>query len=520
MVSAFLFPVLFMVLLDTEACVLHNRVILSTNLGDVVGEKKSAGEDLPMVEIYYGVPYAKPPVGARRFRAPLPAKPWGSVPLDGTVKPNACWQSLDTSFERNAGVDMWNANTNKSEDCLYLNIWRPDTTVDSPAAGSGDGEEIATSSSHKSIMVWIFGGSYNSGSATLDVYEASQLAVREDVIVVTIAYRLGALGFFYLGNGAVPGNAGLLDQAMALEWIRDNAENLGGRRDDITIFGESAGAASVGLHLFSPISKNLFKNAIMQSTSPLAYWAVMNTTKARARSLDLSAQVSCVNDTTSRNIDDNALLTCLQALDAAIFTDKQWDISGLKWFDITFGPVVDGTFLISHPATLMQNGDVKLTNVIIGFNKDEGIYFDIYAFKALQNLTLNGHLTSSEFDDIMTTIADGNRTFKDELVEHYCDDEDNSYLNIVDATSGDYLFKCSIVDFALQYTNLGGKVYTYSFEENFSSNPWPDWMGVPHGYEIELIFGIPLKDGSSNTQAEKNLTAHVMSWWANFAKTG
>ncbi|RUS91770.1 hypothetical protein EGW08_000478, partial [Elysia chlorotica] len=520
MIGAVISWVLLLALSATEASVPYNRVTLNTNLGDVIGEKKPAGDGLSMVEVYYGIPYAKPPVGERRFREPLPAEHWGSAPLDGTMKPYACWQSVDVAFDRFPGVEMWNANTNRSEDCLYINVWRPDTGAEAYTAGSGDGEETRSGNAHKGIMVWIFGGSFNSGSATLDVYEASQLAVRKDVIVVTMGYRVGALGFLYLGNGAVPGNAGLMDQAMALKWVKDNAANLGGHPDDITIFGESAGAASVGLHLMSPLSKHLFKNAIMQSTSPLAYWAVMDSAKAKSRALDLSSKVSCLDDSTSTNIDEEALLSCLQAADPENITNEQWNIDGLSWFDVTFGPVVDGTFLISHPTTLMRNGDIKLTNVILGVNKDEGIYFDIYAFQELGNLDRNGQLNSTEFDNIMLKIAKNNKTLKSEVIDLYASYENNSYLDIVDAASGDYLFKCSVVDFAQEYTKLGGTVYLYSFEENFSSNPWPDWMGVPHGYEIELVFGIPLKDGSNNTQAEKNLTADVMSLWTNFAKTG
>ena len=515
MFALFLLTALLVAFPTGETSVPHNRVTLSTTLGDVVGERKTAGSGLRMVEVFYGIPFAKPPVGTRRFRAPVPAEPWGSSPLDGTMRPEACWQQEDTMFERFQGVDMWNPNTNRSEDCLYLNIWRPDSSSDSFTA-SGDGED--SGNSHKTIMVWIFGGGFYAGSATLDVYEASQLAVREDVIVVTIAYRLGPFGFLYLGNGDVPGNAGLLDQSMALKWVKDNALNLGGHPDDITIFGESAGAASVGLHMLSPMSKHLFNNAIMQSTSPLAEWAVMKVDKAKSRALDLGKQVSCLNQT--EDVDDEALLDCLQTVPAADLSLMQWYIGGLKWFSVPFGPVVDGTFLIAHPTQLIKNGDIKITNVILGVNKDEGIYFDLYGFQPLQNLSRNGRLNSAEFNAMMKDIAMGNDTLKNELISHYTKSEGNSYLDIVDASSGDYLFKCSIADFAREYTQLGGSVYTYSFEENFSSNPWPEWMGVPHGYEIEAVFGIPLKPGSNNTAAERNLTSHMMNWWANFAKTG
>ncbi|GFN92340.1 carboxylic ester hydrolase [Plakobranchus ocellatus] len=510
MVSLFIFT-------GTQASPSTTSVILNTSLGDVLGIRKAVGAGESAVEIFYGIPFAQPPVGNRRFRPPLPAQSWGSTTLDGTIKPKACWQEIDTSYKQFSGVDMWNPNTERDEDCLYLNVWRPEGSQNS-YQGSGDGDD--SDSSHKTIMVWIFGGGFTSGSAVLDVYEASQLAVREGVIVISIAYRLGPFGFLYLGNGEVPGNVGLLDQAMALQWIRDNAINLGGSPDDITIFGESAGAASVGLHLLSPMSRHLFKNAIMQSTTPLAEWAVMDRAKATSRALELSRKLSCLNDTETdaTDIDTSALLACLQGKNPALISSEQWNITGMKSFDVTFAPVVDGNFLIAEPAEMINNGDIKITNVIVGVTKDEGIYFDLYAFNI--QLNCSGELTEQHFDEIMLAIADNDVSFKEQLIATYTEEEGDSPMDIVDAASGDAWFKCSVVNFAQKYAQLGGQVYKYSFEENLSSNPWPDWMGVPHGYEIEAVFGIPLAPGSNNTSAEKDLSSQVMKMWANFAKTG
>ena len=492
-----------------------NQVKLKTTLGDVIGERKPVGSGLPMVEVFYGIPYARPPVGARRFRAPLPSDPWCGSPLDGTVRPAACWQLIDTSFDQFAGVNMWNPTTNRSEDCLYLNIWRPDSRT-----GSGRGKSSNPKHSHRAIMVWIHGGAFLTGSATLEQYEPSQLVIRENVVVVTIGYRLGPLGFLYLGTSAVPGNAGLLDQNMALRWVKDNAVNLGGSPDDITIFGQSAGAISVGLHMFSPLSRNLFKNAIMQSASPLAPFTPMDLTKAKARSLNLATIVSCLNQTQSENVDYDAVLICLQSVDALTLTTVQFFVDSLNWFDLTFAPIVDGTFLTAHPTQLLQDGDVKNTSLIAGVVKDEGIFFGVLSFRELQNFSRQGQLNRSEFNKIMLEIAGKNDCFKTQLIDQYSKSENNSYSDSIDAAIGDSLLKCPIVDFAREYVKLGGKVYMYSFEENFSSNPWPDYMGVPHFYDIEGFFGIPLKCGTNNSNAEKKLAAHMLNWWANFAKTG
>ena len=120
----------------------------------------------------------------------------------------------------------------------------------------------------------------------------------------------------------------------------------------------------------------------------------------------------------------------------------------------------------------------------------------------------------------MSEIAGTNDCFKTQLIDQYSKSGTSDYSDTIDAAIGDSLFKCPIVDFAREYVKLGGKVYMYSFEENFSSNPWPDWMGVPHLYDIEGFFGIPLKCGTNNSNAEKKLASHMLNWWANFAKTG
>ena len=475
----------------------RRRSFLSTTHGNVIGLRKRVMG--VRVDVFYSIPFARPPVGDLRFRAPQPAEPWGPEPVDGTGKPDACWQSIDQAFDRFSGVEMWNPNTDRSEDCLYLNVWRPTPRrTDTP----------------KSIMVWIFGGGFWSGSAVLDMYDGSQLAARRDVIVVTIAYRLGPLGFMYVENNPeVSGNAGLLDQVMALRWVKENAVKLGGSPDDITIFGESAGAASVGFHLVSPLSRDLFTNAIMESASPISYWAVKDTEKTVERVTALAENVSCP-------VDDQ-MLSCLQAVDPEVLTDRQWNLVN-RWFDVPIGPIVDGTFLPAHPQEMLNAGNIKTTNVLIGVDKNEGIYWDIYGFMNDFPLQANGNLSRAQFRTIMQTLSGNDKEFKRQLIALYNDElrGPRRRMAIVDAASGDSLFKCSVVDFARQYTQVGGQVYLFSFEENLSSDPWPDWMGVPHGYEIEAVFGVPLNEDSGNTSEERALTRYLMAMWTKFARTG
>ncbi|CAD1468671.1 unnamed protein product, partial [Heterotrigona itama] len=175
-------------------------------------------------------------VGALRFRHPRPAERWPGI-LNATTLPNSCVQILDTVFGDFAGATMWNPNTPLSEDCLYVNVVAPRPRPTNAA-----------------VMVWIFGGGFYSGSATLDVYDHKTLVSEENVILVSMQYRVASLGFLYFGTSDVPGNAGLFDQMMALQWVRDNIAAFGGNPDNVTLFGESAGAVSVSMHLLSPLS--------------------------------------------------------------------------------------------------------------------------------------------------------------------------------------------------------------------------------------------------------------------------
>ena len=497
-------PFSALVLLTVTATVLttaQSLPTLRTTYGDVTGlEKFMFKRD---IQVFYGIPFAKPPNGERRFRAPEQVDAWDAEAIDGTTKPPACWQSIDTAFDRFEGIEMWNPNTRMDEDCLYLNIWRR-----KPEQGD----------SPKTIMVWIHGGGFSSGSSVLDIYDGSQLAARENVVVVTIAYRLGPLGFMYLDNdGEVTGNAGLLDQVMALQWVKDNARSLGGSPDDITIFGEDAGAVSVGFHLLSPLSRDLFTNAIMQSGSPLSNWALRDTQDAEVRVNKLAEKVDCPD---SSNGD---LLDCLRAVDPERLTEKQWDLKD-KWFDVPIGPIIDGDFLAYHPEVMLSAGDVKRTNLIIGVNLNEGIIQAAHEFPADFSIYGDGGMSDqARFREIMLTIANNNRTTQTELLSFYSqefNDANNRRMRIVDAAIGDSLFKCSVLDFARQYTRELGSVYLYSFEQKFSTNPWPGWMAVPHGYEIEVVFGQPLSKFSENSDAEKELTKEVMQRWTNFSRKG
>ena len=199
------------------------------------------------IRIFRGIPFAKPPVGERRFRRPEPAEPWAGVRDASRFGPSAPQTKLQIDFL--PGMDVGE----QSEDCLYLNVF-------APAAGGP----------RRPVLVWIHGGAFTIGSGSQALYDVRPIVRRGDVIVVTINYRLGALGFLHLaelcGEDFADGaNAGLLDQIAALGWVRDNIAGFGGDPGNVTIFGESAGGMSVGTLLGMPAARGLFQKAIAQS---------------------------------------------------------------------------------------------------------------------------------------------------------------------------------------------------------------------------------------------------------------
>ena len=464
---------------------------LTTTLGDVVGVENGP------VEVFYGIPYAEPPTGERRFLPPEAATAWGNDPRYGTVKQAACWQFINTSSETFAETKIWYPETELNEDCLYLNVWRQ-----KPAEGDQP----------KTIMVWIHGGGFWNGAADLDLYDGTQLAANQDVIVVSIAYRLGALGFLYLED-QITGNAGLLDQALALKWVKDNAANLGGSADDITIFGQGSGGVSVGLHMMNSESSENFARAIMQSISPLAYWAITDTERTAGKVKDLAQLVECE--------DNDGLLACLRAVPAEKITRQQMELKD-TWGDIPIGPIVDGTFIKKDPSEMLREGDIKKTSVLLGNDLNEGIFWAINSFPEAFNWKKKGKIGDDDFNNILDFLTNDDNDLKTRLVKMYDEEFDGKSkrrMRIVDAASGDSLYKCSVVEFARQYTEVGGQAFLYSFEQKLKSNPWPGWMGVIMGVEVKAVFGVTL-DEAYSTRGDRDVTNAVMSFWTSFARAG
>merc|ERR1712117_1004235 len=207
------------------------------------------------------------------------------------------------------------------------------------------------------VLLWIYGGGYWGGTTTLDLYDLRTIVSEENIIAVGIQYRVASLAFLYFDTEDVPGNAGMFDQLMALQWVKDNIARFGGNPENITLMGESAGAASVSLHLLSPLSRNLFSQAIMQSASATVPWGVITKEESLMRGLRLAELIDCPHD--ARNV--RPTIDCLRKADAQTLVDSEFGgiTHGFTGSIGIFVPIIDGSFLDETPDSAMRLGNFK-----------------------------------------------------------------------------------------------------------------------------------------------------------------
>ncbi|XP_013868296.1 acetylcholinesterase [Austrofundulus limnaeus] len=480
----------------------RDDLVIGTAHGKVQGKLLSVlgGE----VRAFLGIPYGKPPLGKLRFHPPEPVESWKGV-KEATEFPNTCYQIPDTTYPGFKGVEMWNPNTPVSEDCLYLNVWSPVLNK-------------TQSSQPAPVLVWIYGGGFSTGTSSLDIYHAHFLSKLEGVVVVSMNYRVGAFGFLSLpDNKNIQGNAGLLDQRLALKWVASNIAAFGGDPMKVTIFGESAGSASVGFHILSPGSQSFFQRAVMQSGSPNAPWSTISQSEARDRALMLAGLLGCRGST--------HVEACLQKADPQTIAVKQNAVVlQPSILVIPFSPVVDGNFLPAEIDVLLTSNNLPKKELMMGLNKDEGTSFLVYGMPGF-NITGESLISRDEFlKGVPLTMTRESDVTRETAIFQYTDwsDVKNSTKNrdSLGSLVGDQLFNCPVLEFASRYSKGGGKTFLYLFDHRSSVNPWPKWMGIMHGFDIEFVFGMPLNTSLGYTKNEVNMTKKFMKHWANFARTG
>jgi para-nitrobenzyl esterase len=429
----------------------------------------------PDHRLFAGIPYAAPPVGPLRWQPPAPAPPWPGVRNATRPGPRCMQDSTDLELGRQT-----------DEDCLSLNVWTPPPAADE----------------RRPVMVWIHGGSFVNGSG--GIYNASWLATRGDIVVVTINYRLGALGFLAhpaFGPKGDVGNYGLADQQAALRWVRDNIAKFGGDPDKVTIAGESAGAMSVCDHLVAPGSAGLFRAAILQSGPCQAQLALP---EAQRASIDYARQAGCG--------DPVSAAACLRALPADKLREPVW-YYGIG-DDRLSGPVTGTATLPVDPMTAIARGEAAKVPVAIGTNRDE-----FTLFVALQYLR-GKELTPTRYPHQLsgTFGADAGAVAAHYPLDRYGGSASLAYS----AAVTDSTFAC-VADRIGQSLAAHGPVYAYEFNDRNPPTPdplrtLPFPVGASHSLELRYLFdigGAPALD-----PAQQVLSDRMIDYWSEFVTTG
>jgi para-nitrobenzyl esterase len=455
------------------------------------GEIEGATEE--GVRRFFGIPYAAPPIGERRFAAPEKIARWNRV-LDATAMGGRCAQP--DSLTSGAGTD--------NEDCLTLNVWTPSPAPEAPLP----------------VLVWIHGGGNATGS-TADLvpiagerlfYDGHAFAAHHGVVVVSMNYRLGVFGYLahqaLTDDGAPSGNAGLFDQRMALEWVRDNVAAFGGDPDNVTIFGESAGARNVCFHVVSPGSRGLFHRAVSQSGDCTA-WHWPSRAEAEAEAEAFVDFVGCG--------DASDVLSCLRALPStALLVDpplvgamldpapggERYSGGSPAW---DFGPVVDGDFVPDVPRSLFSRGDVARVPYLMGTNTDEG---------NLAHLTADTVDTEAAFLQALD-LAFG--AFAPDLAAIYPVSDFPTPNDAIVRVTTDSRYACAVQDFSDRATDAGLEVYAYNFDMPYAI-PSLESLGKAHAAEIPFVFKSLAPDWwPAGAEPVADL---VQGYWSRFAATG
>ncbi|XP_005343954.1 neuroligin-1 isoform X7 [Microtus ochrogaster] len=488
--------------------------LVTTNFGKIRGIKKELNNEIlgPVIQ-FLGVPYAAPPTGEHRFQPPEPPSPWSDI-RNATQFAPVCPQNIIDGRLPEVMLPVWFTNNldvvssyvqDQSEDCLYLNIYVPTE------------DDIRDSGGPKPVMVYIHGGSYMEGTGNL--YDGSVLASYGNVIVITVNYRLGVLGFLSTGDQAAKGNYGLLDLIQALRWTSENIGFFGGDPLRITVFGSGAGGSCVNLLTLSHYSEGLFQRAIAQSGTALSSWAVSFQPAKYARML--ATKVGCnVSDTVE-------LVECLQKKPYKELVDQ--DVQPAR-YHIAFGPVIDGDVIPDDPQILMEQGEFLNYDIMLGVNQGEGLKF-------VENIVdSDDGISASDFDFAVSNFVDnlygypeGKDVLRETIKFMYTDWADRhnpeTRRKTLLALFTDHQWVAPAVATADLHSNFGSPTYFYAFYHHCQTDQVPAWADAAHGDEVPYVLGIPMVGPTelfpcNFSKNDVMLSAVVMTYWTNFAKTG
>lgn len=418
--------------------------------------------------VYRGIPFAAPPVGDLRWKAP---------------QPHAAWEGVREATKFACDPFQGNGGNGVGEDCLYLNVWTPAKTP---------GEKLP-------VLVWIYGGGFSFGSTSTPVHNGEHLA-RKGVVLVSINYRVGSLGFLAHPELSaespehVSGNYGLLDQIAGLKWVQKNIAAFGGDPEKVTIFGESAGGISVSMLCASPLAKGLFRGAISQSGG--SFGPTRETTYP-GENMRTLAQAEASGLTYAKNA-GAASIAELRKLPPEKLPGG-WG-SGTGW------PIVDGWVIPGDQHELYEAGRYNDVDILVGYNSDEGLSFAHE--KTPEEYAANVRLRYGPFANVLLKAYPAGK-----------DNVPHSARNLMrDAAFGWQTWSWAV----LQKKTGHAKVFLYHFDQHADhpeGSPEAD-HGTPHGVDVPYVFETLNPADPWVSESDKTVSELMSTYWTNFAKYG
>jgi len=429
--------------------------------------------------VWKGIPYATPPLGKLRFHPPQPPAPWQGI-RDATTFGAIAPQDIAhvRGLYHSLGADTETPDPGK-EDCLYLNVWSPQADT-----------------KKRPVMVWLHGGAFLVGSGSQPEYDGTGFATTGDLVVVTLNYRLGFLGFLHLrelagAEYATSGNCALLDQLAALQWVHENIAAFGGDPENVTVFGESAGAMSIGALLTMPATQGLFQRAILQSGAAHTVQTEEQATATASTFLELLG-------IKTGEIDLLAELPLERLLDAQDRLSKQKPLGLIQ-------PVIDGITIPEHPETALAAGKAKNIAVLVGTNQDEIKLFVSGGSETALDPGMAQRVLGDRAIEVFTTYAAAR--------------PDMGMLEIGLDMFTDYTFRIPAIRLAEYQIQQGAPVWFYRFDW-----PSPDTRrGACHALELPFVWntlGRSVFNALLGANPPHALASRMQAAWIAFARTG
>ncbi|XP_050035705.2 acetylcholinesterase-1-like [Dermacentor andersoni] len=470
-----------------------DQVFIKIDDGPLQGTIVTTSEGVS-VRAFLGIPFGESTEGRNRFRKPVPIGAWNGTFNATQARPPCVQESYVSQAMR---ID----NTNTTEDCLHLNIWAP--------------IQQHPKEPKKTVMVYFYGGSFTHGGNSYFFYDGRYISSIGDVILVVPNYRLGVLGFLNAGTPDAPGNVALHDQILALSWVKENIAAFGGNPNRVVLFGQSAGAISVSYLQISPLTRHLFRRAILQSCSALVPLPENSRDAALANLKHIASAINCTRAFPNGSLSAADTLSCLRNVDAKVLVD----VKGAFFYPSFYDEV-----LPQAPIELLKSVDFRDHEMLIGNTLREGdMFFDaIFGRKRSSAAPRRSHLSleaiAKAYDFFYKRTGFVKALFTLAQIQRLYDFTSRTYEGFKDAV-GDLLFNCPTKFFAKYFVDQNGSAFYYVLTPRPSFSAWNS-TAATHTDDVSILFGLPFMLPGKASDAERDLSRRLIRMWTTFAKKG